>query len=256
MSLRVAVVQPRYRYGDPYKQARHLSDLASTASADLYLFPENWADALTAKEALTVLGAFSELGLVVAGALYIREHDRVVSRSYVLDGGRMVNYCEKMFPSRAVGEADFLSRGSKACLVERNGVVMGVAICVDLLMPEVARMYAQMGAHLLLNPANISVDRVPLWRALVTVRAFENHLYVASANNVGKRYRDGRDVDGGSAIVDPHGNVLAEAGPGREAVIEAVIHAYECVRARERRGFLDHVGSLGIDYPRLLNADK
>ncbi len=154
------------------------------------------------------------------GAQYIRLEDGVHSLGLAFRDGRLDVSCEKLFPSAAVGERGLVRPGRLHGPIEYKGWRVSCIVCVDIFYPELARVYAVLhGSTLILNPSKIPVDRVGLWRSVLLARAAENSVYVAGANAAGERYRDGREVAGGSAVYTPDGRPLVEAGWGRQSLI-------------------------------------
>ncbi|MGH3362510.1 MAG: nitrilase-related carbon-nitrogen hydrolase, partial [Nocardioides sp.] len=94
----------------------------------------------------------------------------------------------------------------------------GLMTCYDLRFPELARSLVTAGAEVLVIPAAWVAGRrkVDHWRTLVRARAIENTVYVVAAAQTAPRYC------GHSLVVDPLGDVLAEAGDGPE-VLTAVL---------------------------------
>ena len=82
--------------------------------------------------------------------------------------------------------------------------------CYDLRFPELARALVDAGAEVLVVPAAwvAGPRKVDHWRTLVRARAIENTVYVVAAGQPGPRY------SGHSLVVDPLGDVLAEAEDG------------------------------------------
>ncbi len=82
-------------------------------------------------------------------------------------------------------------------------------ICYDLRFPELWRLGALAGAEVFTIGANWPDARQHHWRTLLIARAIENQAYVVATN------RAGRDPHlnyvGGSMIISPMGEVLAEA---------------------------------------------
>ncbi|MEL9991067.1 MAG: carbon-nitrogen hydrolase family protein [Thermoproteus sp.] len=214
-------------------------EVLSSISADVVLLPENWnAEITREEELLRFFSTLPKFPIVVPGAFYVKDGDKIKSRSYILRDGEVLDYCEKIFPSYAVGEAERISPGNKLCAAQYGWLKIGVLICVDLLFPELARFYALRGVNLLLNPANISRDRIPLWRSLALARAFENHMYVAFANNVGGTYADGRTVSGGSVVATPNGYILLEMDERAGFALARLVED-EVEYARTRRRYVD-----------------
>lgn len=108
------------------------------------------------------------------------------------------------------------------------GVRVAVMTCYDLRFPELARRYAG-DADLLVVPAAwvAGPRKVHHWRTLLTARAIENLCYVAGAAQAGPRYC------GTSLLIDPRGDVLAEAGADATTLMAEVDPAVVAETRRE-----------------------
>ena len=98
-------------------------------------------------------------------------------------------------------------------LFHLDGFSVGLQTCYDIRFPEITRRLADAGADLVLVPAAwvLGPLKEQHWRTLVTARAIENTLYLATADQA---------VPAGiglSMIVDPRGVELAALGeqPGQ-----------------------------------------
>jgi len=100
------------------------------------------------------------------------------------------------------------------------GVSAGMLVCYDIEFAEAARSLALAGTQIILIPSANMEPWGPRHRVFATARALENHLFVAYCNRNG--VGPGVRYCGESAIVDPMGHVLCEAGED-EAVIVADI---------------------------------
>ena len=101
---------------------------------------------------------------------------------------------------------------------EVNGIRFALMTCYDLRFPEVARILADTGAHVVLVAAEWV--RGPLkedhWRTLLQARAIENTLYVAGADHpppLGV---------GHSVVIDPLGVPVASIGTATDVAVAAV----------------------------------
>ena len=75
-------------------------------------------------------------------------------------------------------------------------------------------MYAQAGATLLFIPSAFTVPTGEKhWEVLLRSRAIENGCYVIASAQCGK-HEDGRESYGHSMVVNPWGDVMADAGTG------------------------------------------
>jgi predicted amidohydrolase len=120
-----------------------------------------------------------------------------------------------------VKESDNLLPGQEIGYVETPLANIGISICYDLRFPEIYRVQSRRGAELLCIPAAFTQQTgKDHWHLLIRARAVENQCFVIAANQVGEHAP--RSVSyGHSLIVDPWGNVLAEAFGAEPEVIFA-----------------------------------
>ena len=125
------------------------------------------------------------------------------------DGRKMLRYT-KMHPFSYAGESEHYASGPRPAVIELLGAGLAPLVCYDLRFPEVFRAATAGGAEVLAVIANWPAGRAEHWRTLLRARAIENQAYVVGVN------RTGADPNvaygGGSLIVDPKGDILAEAG--------------------------------------------
>lgn len=110
-----------------------------------------------------------------------------------------------------VSEPGLVLPGDRYATVEWRGVRIGLLICYDTEFPETARAVAALGAELILVTDGNMEPYGHVHRTSVSARAQENQVFAVVVNRVG----DGDDdvvFAGGSAVVDPCGHVLLEAG--------------------------------------------
>ncbi|GAV46954.1 hypothetical protein ZYGR_0A05520 [Zygosaccharomyces rouxii] len=115
-------------------------------------------------------------------------------------------------------ESDTLSAGEKNTLVTSEYGKFGVGICYDMRFPELAMQSARKGAFAMIYPGAFNTVTGPLhWKLLARSRAIDNQVYTllcSPARDLESSYH----AYGHSLVVDPKGNVLAEAGEGEEIV--------------------------------------
>ena len=128
----------------------------------------------------------------------------------VLRGAAVADYRKiHLFDSFGYRESDRLLSGEPTpIVVELGGWKVGLMTCYDLRFPELARLLVDAGAELIVVPSAWAAGprKVDHWRTLLCARAVENTVFVAAAGQPGPRYT------GHSMVVDPWGDVLAEAG--------------------------------------------
>jgi len=94
--------------------------------------------------------------------------------------------------------------------LEKHDFSIGLIVCNELRYPEVARKLALGGADILISVAEVPDFYGPSWRIFSLARALENQLPHIACNRVGKDIYS--TYFGGSVIVNPGGNIIAEAG--------------------------------------------
>jgi deaminated glutathione amidase len=113
-------------------------------------------------------------------------------------------------------ESDDYAHGDQPVVVDTPFGRLGLSVCYDLRFPELYRYLADQGAELIVVPSAFTAKTGEAhWQLLLRARAVENLSYVIGAN-MGDRSHPEQPTWGGSAIVDPWGNVLSELkdGPG------------------------------------------
>lgn len=151
-------------------------------------------------------GSWIQVGFATRGADGRGRNCAVILRP---DGSIGPTY-EKLHPFGFGRETEYFTGGTRIVLAEVGGLVAAPFICYDLRFPEAMRHAVAAGAELLTFAANWPDARHAHWRALLIARAIENQAFVVGVN------RTGRDPHlayaGGSIIVGPTGEILAEAG--------------------------------------------
>ena len=110
-----------------------------------------------------------------------------------------------------------------------DALTVGLSTCYDLRFPELYRAQVDLGAQMFVVPAAWPAPRVEAWRLLLRARAIEDQCFVVACNTAGEHA--GIRMGGFSAVVDPWGTVLAEAGTGQE-VLSVEIDPGQVDRAR------------------------
>ena len=118
-------------------------------------------------------------------------------------------------------ESARVAPGSSTCVVDVDGVALGLSICYDLRFPELYRSLALAGAEVLTVPANFT-ERTGRdhWEVLLRARAIENGAWVLAPSQIGGP--PGSPAYGRSMVIDPWGTVVAQA-PDGVGIVHAVI---------------------------------
>ncbi|CAM5518859.1 MULTISPECIES: carbon-nitrogen family hydrolase [Streptomyces] len=114
------------------------------------------------------------------------------------------------------GEAVLMAAGEDLVTVRLPGTTLGVATCYDLRFPELFRGLVDAGAETLVVPAGWPERRRAHWTLLAQARAVENQAFVLACGTAGTHA--GVPQAGHSIVVDPWGEVLAQAGAGEQVL--------------------------------------
>ncbi len=142
-----------------------------------------------------------------------REGIALYNVAAVLHGGEIVaEYRKQCLPNYQVfDEMRYFQRGDSPCVVQIQGVRVGLTVCEDIWEPGPVRDAAQAGAELVLN-LNASPyhrgKRIERWE-LVAERARSNRCPIVYVNQVGGQ--DELVFDGGSFAVDDEGERVVTA---------------------------------------------
>lgn len=194
-------------------------------------------------------GLAAELGCwLLLGSIPVRfEAGRVHNRSFLLapDGGVRATYNKvhlfdvEIRDGQRYLESSSVAPGAEAVVAELPWGRLGLSICYDVRFPYLYRTLAQGGADFLTVPAAFTAKTgAAHWHTLVRARAIENGCFVFAPGQCGVRPW-GRRTYGHSLIVDPWGEVLADAGE-EEGFITATIDPARVAEARRMIPALEH----------------
>jgi deaminated glutathione amidase len=172
---------------------------------------------------------------------------RLANRSYLVDPrGAVVARYDKihMFDVDLAGgesyrESNAFRPGNRTVLAETPWGVLGMTVCYDLRFPHLYRALAEAGADFLAIPSAFTVPTGKAhWHVLMRARAIENGCFVFAPAQWGE-HAEGRRTYGHSLIVDPWGEVLADAGEG-VGIVSARIDVPAIAKARRMVPSLQH----------------
>jgi predicted amidohydrolase len=132
-------------------------------------------------------------------------------------------------------ESDSDEAGGEIVVSEvANGVPLGLTVCYDVRFPELYRILALRDARVLTVPSNFTrTTGEAHWHALLRARAIENQAFVLAPAQAGASPPD-QPAYGHSLIVDPWGEVLAEAPGDGERFVAAELDLERQDELRER----------------------
>ncbi|HEX9080419.1 MAG TPA: carbon-nitrogen family hydrolase [Desulfuromonadaceae bacterium] len=225
MTITAAAIQFNVKQGDVDANLAYVRTAltrAAAGGAHLAVLPEMWSTGFAYKNlndlALRTQGVVDELlelsrslKLVICGSMPEPDGEgKVFNTVFLADNGRLAGVYRKMHLFSLLGEDRAFAAGDSWLLADTSLGKVGVIICYDLRFPELSRRLAVEGARVICVPAQWPKPRQEHWRTLVRARAIENQLFVVACNACGPIGK--LDLFGMSMIVDPKGDLLAEAG--------------------------------------------
>jgi predicted amidohydrolase len=222
-------------------RVRELSKRARDAGAEIVSLPENFAffgdeekkreiaeDLAGSGEIVQTLKTHAkELGAwIVAGGMPEKSDDRarpfntsvlISPTGDVVSRYRKIHLFDVDVPGAGpLTESSATAAGSEPCLTEARGVPLGMTVCYDVRFPELFTKLALGGARVISVPAAFTLmTGKDHWTVLMRARAIENEVFILAPAQAGKHPR-GRHTYGKSMIVDPWGDVIAQAGGSGE----------------------------------------
>ncbi|MEV6758846.1 carbon-nitrogen family hydrolase [Streptomyces sp. NPDC051214] len=144
------------------------------------------------------------------------------------------------------GEAVLMGAGAELVAVRTPETTIGLATCYDLRFPELFRGLVDAGAEMFVVPAGWPARRRAHWTLLARARAVEDQAFVLACGTGGTHA--GVPQAGHSVVVDPWGEVLAEAGDGEEILTVELDPAKVAATREQFPALKDRL--LGMDAPR------
>jgi 5-aminopentanamidase len=229
--MRTALLQSSGRPGSVAENLKVLdaaAGRAAAAGAGLLATPEMYltgyaigddiarlAEPADGDSADTIAGLAARHGLAIAYAYPERDGEAVYNSVQLIsaEGDRLANYRK----THLFGcfERDHFTPGEQPVVqAELGGLTVGLMICYDVEFPENVRAHALAGTDLLVVPTAQMHPFQFVAESMIPVRAFENQMYVAYVNRVG---REGEfEFVGLSTLAGPDGVARARAGRGEE----------------------------------------
>ncbi len=180
----------------------------------------------TTEEADPGLKTFRQLAkdlkvTVLIGSIAVRVADgKCANRSFLIgpDGGVIARYDKihmfdvQLNAGNIYKESDSFAAGAEAVVAKLPAGPLGLTVCYDVRFPDLFRQLAMSGAKIIAVPAAFTkITGEAHWHVLLRSRAIETGCYVIAPAQ-GGRHQDGRETFGHSLIIDPWGEIIAEAG--------------------------------------------
>jgi predicted amidohydrolase len=227
-TVRIAAAQTAEFREDAEAALDHVAEVAARAKTEgvsLLCFPEGFLQGyltdetparrnaldLTSPAFDAVLNRLPKAGPMIVMGLIEVEKGRLFNTAIVVDRGTVIGRYRKV---HLLASEQIFDAGGDNDVFEIAGLRFGINICYDTNFPEAARKVANLGASLIVCPANNMLDRKTAealkdaHNSVRGERCRETGLWLISADVSGKR--DGRISRGPTAVLNPAGEVVAQ----------------------------------------------
>ena len=234
------------------KHAGELIEAASKEDAQIVCLPERWnsrkgeiQENIEPNNSPTVnflQNLAGELGIyLIGGAIWVYNEDE--TQSHIISSvfnpkGELIAIQRKLH--LYLYEKTFFEPGKALKILPTEFGKLGVAICFDMIFPEVARYYALNGVDMIFSPVLIREDGIENWHIYLKARALENRMPICAVNCVGSA--NDRTYPGQSLLIDfqkghetPSKLQIREAPRNQEYILVDTVDLHTARRLREKR---------------------
>lgn len=222
--MKVALLQQDIVWADPEANRRRLQQLLDTLpeDVDLCVFPEMFSTGFaTAPAGIAEKSPSQTLewmkaeaakrGFALAGSIAVEEDGKFYNRFHFVTPDGVITYNKRHLFTFG-GEDKTFTAGDDRVVVEWRGVRFLLLVCYDLRFPVWIRSRKDYDAVICV--ANWPDVRRYAWDALARARAIENQCFMLAVNRCGDD--PSCHYDGGTALLDPYGKVVASSADSKE----------------------------------------
>lgn len=183
------------------------------------------AETLTGPTVTLLSQLAAESGAAIVAGLLERENDALYDTAVLVapDGALAPYRKSHLYPP----ERSHFAEGHDLVVAPSIAGRVGMMICFEHAFPEIATTLALQGAEILAIPSAVPYGYEHLLDLRTRARAQDNQVFAVAANLTGGGFC------GGSLIVDPRGQVLAQADSG-PAALRATLDLAAIERERQR----------------------
>jgi deaminated glutathione amidase len=162
---------------------------------------------------------------LVGGSASTRANGKIVNRAYNFDpAGRDLGHYDKIhlfscdLPDKKINEGDVYTAGEKLAMIKVGEIPVGLSICFDLRFADLYLGYRKSGAQLITVASAFTVPTGKAhWETLLRARAIETQCFIIASAQWG-RHHENQETWGHSLVVDPWGEILADAREGEKII--------------------------------------
>ena len=231
--MKISVIQPEVAWENKSLNFQILSGILSPLfnKTDIVMLPEMFntgfsmnPEALSEssyEETFLWIKEIAESGnFGVCGSYIFKENMNFFNRWVFVSPDNESWHYDKHHLFTMGGEDRLFKAGNSRLNFSFRGVRIAPYICYALRFPVWSRNLE--GSDLIIYAANWPEKRRNVWNILLKARAIENQCYVAGSNRTGT---DGEGIvySGDSMIIDPKGEIIANAGTKKDCSVTAEI---------------------------------
>jgi deaminated glutathione amidase len=192
-------------------------------------------------EPLMAFAKKHKIAIIAGSMIEAAPKGKPYNTSVVIDGKgkitttyRKINLFESEVGAPPIKESDYFQAGDELALVDINTWRVGLTICFDLRFPELFGEYRRAGAHIIVVPSAFTATTgAAHWETLLRARAIETQSYIIAPNQVGPG-AGGLPSYGNSMIIDPWGEIMAQASSDQPEVIVGELTKTHIKKIRRR----------------------
>jgi len=252
MNVKVSLYQMDSLKGDirsNLKKAESAAEETAARKNDILMLPEFWTTGFDlpnikkySKDELdSIINHISRIAkkynIAIIGTTPQKFNNKIYNTAFLFDkdGKEVANY-NKLHLFRLMDEHKFIEPGRDISVFQTQWGKCGLTICFDLRFPELFRKIAEKNVKIIFIPAYWPEPRLEHWRILLRARAIENQVFIIGCNRctINQKLKFGF-----SAVIDPEGKILAEAGT-QEILMHAELDVNKIDRTRKKFNLLDN----------------
>ena len=239
------------------ERAEVLIDKALSQGAEMVCFPElsvsgyilnspasiyDWRYCQEVIERIVNL-ARSKNVLLMAGLIEVEESQGPFISQIVAGPRGLIGIYRKTHLSPM--EQGNFQAGEEIKVFNYDGVTFGIQLCWEAHFPEISTIMALKGAEVVFmphaSPRTGPQQKLDSWLRHMRSRAFDNSLYIAACNQVGKT-KPGYIFPGVAVIIDPRGQIIIQRAENKEGLLVATLKAdtLKEIKNHSLRYFLPH----------------
>lgn len=185
--------------------------------------------------------AASEEIVILAGIAERDAKNRIFASHLVIEPNGFIGVYRKLHI--APPERNIFTPGNHIPLFKTHDITFGIQLCYDAHFPELSTYMAAKGADLIFiphaSPRGTATDKYKSWMRHLPARAYDNGLFVAACNQIGKN-KKGLTFPGLALLINPSGEVIKKHLADNESMMVADLKAEDLdwVRHHKMRYFL------------------